>query len=140
MRTLIYILPLLMCAPPLLAEMAIATRNIRPGDVLEASDVIVVRGEAQNAYSDASQLVGLEARVALYAGRTILNTQVGRAASVERNQIIEIVFTSAGLSMTTEGRALGRGAEGQRIRVMNLASKATIFGIIQRDGSVRVTK
>lgn len=42
--------------------------------------------------------------------------------------------------MTTEGRAFGRGFEGQRIRVMNLASKTSIFGTIQQDGSVRVSK
>lgn len=127
-------------ALPLCADMAVATRNIRPGDVLRDSDVMVIRGEAPDGFAEKTAVVGLEARVALYAGRTILNTQVGRAAMVERNQIIELIYAGDGLSMSTEGRALGRGAEGQRIRVMNLASKTSIFGTIQHDGTVRVTK
>ena len=127
-------------ALPLWADMAIATRNIRPGDVLREDDVMVIRGDAPDGFDDTAQLVGLETRVALYAGRAILSNQVGKATTVERNQIIEIVYAGKGLSMTTEGRALGRGAEGQRIRVMNLTSKTSIFGTIQSDGTVRVTK
>lgn len=139
MRSLLALL-LVLLAAPLSAEMAIATRNIRPGDVLRESDVMLVRGDASDGFSEKTQVVGLEAKVALYAGRTITRTQVGRAASVERNQIIELIYESAGLSMSTEGRALARGAEGQRIRVMNLASKTSIFGTVQQNGTVLVTK
>ncbi len=139
MRYLITIL-ITLVALPLWADIAIVTRNIRPGEVLRESDVMVIRGDAEDGFDDKSAVVGLEARVALYAGRAILNSDVGRAATVERNQIIELVYANGPLSMTTEGRALGRGAEGQRIRVMNLTSKTSIFGTIQHDGSVRVTK
>lgn len=127
-------------AMPLAAEIAIASRNIQPGEVLGPNDVMVIRGEALGAFENATQIVGSEAKVALYAGRAILAAQIAPAASVERNQIIEINFSSNGLSMTTEGRALGRGSVGQRIRVMNLASKTSIFGTIQNDGSVHVSK
>ncbi len=139
MRYLITIL-ITLVALPLWADIAIVTRNIRPGEVLRESDVMVIRGDAEDGFDDKSAVVGLEARVALYAGRAILNSDVGRAATVERYQIIELVYANGPLSMTTEGRALGRGAEGQRIRVMNLTSKTSIFGTIQHDGSVRVTK
>ena len=140
MRWFLSIALFISMALPLLADVAVAARNIRPGVVLAASDVILIRGEANDAFSDTRDLVGLEAKVALYAGHTILSSQVVRAASVERNRVIELVYATSGLSMTTEGRALGRGAEGQRIRVMNLASKTSIFGTIQRDGSVLVSK
>lgn len=140
MRLFLHIAWLCCVALPVAADIAVAARNIRPGDVLTASDVILIRGEAQDAFTETEALIGLEAKVALYAGHAILTSQVTRAASVERNQIIELVYASEGLSMTTEGRALGRGAEGQRIRVMNLASKTSIFGTIQRDGSVLVSK
>lgn len=128
------------CGPlPLIADIAIAARNIRPGEVLGEADVMVIRGEAEGAFNSLAPIVGSEAKVALYAGRIILMSQIAEAASVERNQIVEISFSSNGLSMTTEGRALGRGSAGQRIRVMNLASKTSIFGTIQNDGSVRVS-
>lgn len=140
MRLFLHIVLYCCAAVPLAADIAVAARNIRPGAVLTASDIILMRGEVQDGFGDTNGLIGLEAKVALYAGRTILTSQVTRAASVERNQIIKLIYAVDGLSMSTEGRALGRGAEGQRIRVMNLASKASIFGTIQRNGTVLVSK
>ena len=125
--------------PSLVADVVIAARNIRPGDVLGEMDVMVIRGATEGAFEKAAPIVGSEAIVALYAGRAILRTQIAPAPLVKRNQIIEISFLSGGLSMTTEGRALARGAEGERIRVMNLSSKSPIFGIVQSDGTVRVS-
>jgi len=125
---------------PAFADIAIATRNIRPGEVLQNVDVLMVRGAAKEAFSDPNDVIGTEAKTALYAGRIIKRKQLTAAASVQRNQIVELVFTNNGLSMSTEGRALGRGAVGQRIRVMNLTSKTSIFGTIERNGSVRVSK
>ncbi|OJI91709.1 flagella basal body P-ring formation protein FlgA [Planktotalea frisia] len=127
-------------ALPVSADIAIATRNIRPGEVLRSVDVLMVRGTADEAFSDPNDVIGTEARTALYAGRTILRNQLTAAASVQRNQIVELVFLNNGLSMSTEGRALARGAVGQRIRVMNLPSKTSIFGTIERNGSVRVSE
>jgi flagella basal body P-ring formation protein FlgA len=60
------------------------------------------------------------------------------AALVERNQTVSLVFRSAGLSILTEGRALTRGGVGDQIKVMNLASRMTITGIIGTDGTVLV--
>jgi flagella basal body P-ring formation protein FlgA len=131
---------LLITSAPISAEVAIAARNIRPGEVMSVTDVMVIRGEASGAFKSADLIVGAEAKVALYAGRVILTSQIVPAASVQRNQIVEIRFSRNGLSMSTDGRALGRGSAGQRIRVMNLASKTSIFGTIQSDGSVRVSK
>ena len=125
---------------PAFSDIAIVTRNIRPGEVLQATDVLMVRGEALDAYNSVEKIVGTEAKVALFAGRAILKGQLAAAASVQRNQIVELIFELNGLSMTTEGRALGRGSVGQRIRVMNLASKTSIFGTIEDNGSVRVSQ
>ena len=57
---------------------------------------------------------------------------------VERNQTVSLVFRSAGLSILTEGRALTRGGVGDQIKVMNLASRMTVTGIIGTDGTVLV--
>ena len=49
-----------------------------------------------------------------------------------------LVFLKGGLRIATEGRALGRGSEGEIIRVMNLSSRTTVSGRIQSDGSIEV--
>lgn len=123
-----------------LADTVVASRNLRPGTVLLASDIVQISGEVPGSYAHAESVVGLEAKVAIYAGRPILNEQLGAPATVERNQLVELVYEKSGLSIRTEGRALGRGSEGQRIRVMNLFSKASLFGTVQANGTIRVSQ
>ena len=74
----------------------------------------------------------------LYAGRPITAADLGAAAVVERNQTVSLVYRTGGLSILTEGRALSRGRPGDVIKVMNLASRATVMGTIGADGSVAV--
>ncbi|MEM9579889.1 MAG: flagellar basal body P-ring formation chaperone FlgA [Pseudomonadota bacterium] len=133
-------LALLICAQTSLAETVVAARNLRPGSILLDTDVVQVGGVVPGSYSSTAQVVGLEVKVALYAGRPVMSEQLGPPATIERNQLVEIIYQSAGLSIRTEGRALGRGSEGQRIRVMNLTSKSSLFGTVQSDGSVRVSR
>lgn len=79
-------------ACPVIADVAIAARNIRPGEVLGETDVLVIRGDANGAFENAAPIVGAETKVALYVGRAILPSQIAPPASVERNQLIEIRF------------------------------------------------
>lgn len=97
-------------------------------------DPAVVEG----AYSDLAQVIGLEAKFAIYPGRAMMKGSVGEPALIDRNQVVELIYENAGLRIVTEGRALGRGAAGDRIRVMNIASRTTLFGTIAPDGSVLV--
>ena len=133
------ILIALLAAGAAAADTVIAARNLRPGSILLASDVVQVSGEVPGSYGQIEAVVGLEAKVAIYAGRPILSEHLGLPATVERNQLVEIVYEGSGLTIRTEGRALGRGSEGQRIRVMNLASKTSLFGTVQSNGTIRVS-
>jgi flagella basal body P-ring formation protein FlgA len=51
---------------------------------------------------------------------------------------VQVSFDGKGLQIVTEGRALDRGAVGERIRVMNISSRATVFGTVQEDGTIQV--
>jgi flagella basal body P-ring formation protein FlgA len=55
------------------ADSLVATRTIRAQSVIEADDVTLVAAEIPNALALAADAVGLEARVAIYAGRPILH-------------------------------------------------------------------
>ena len=57
---------------------------------------------------------------------------------IGRNDLVRLVFSQGGLRIMAEGRSLGRGAVGEVIRVMNIASRTTVSGRIQPDGSVEV--
>lgn len=137
MRYLALILGL--CAAlPAMAETVVATRTIRAQEIIGPD---AVRLDAKgNTGVTLDDIIGMEARVALYPGRPILTAHVVPPALIARNQIVELVFEGDGLRITSEGRALDRGAVGERIRVMNLSSHVNLFGTVSRDGSVHVSQ
>ena len=120
------------------ADTLVAARTIRSQTILTASDVVVVKNDLPAEFTRPEEIEGLEARVVLYQGRAISGADIGPAAIIDRNQIVTLVFQSGALAIATEARALGRGGIGDSIRVMNLASRNTVTGIIAPDGSVHV--
>jgi flagella basal body P-ring formation protein FlgA len=131
-------LALLLAAQPAFAESLVATRTIRAQSVIGPEDVTLVAADLPGALSDPGQAVGLETRVAIYAGKPVRLSDLGPPTLVERNQVVPLIFLSGGLAISTEGRALARGSEGEVIRIMNLASRTTVSGRIGPDGAVYV--
>lgn len=120
------------------ADIVVPTRTIRAATIISEIDVTLKPGGTPNAFDRLEDVTGQEARTTLYAGRPIRLDDIGPPALIERNQIVSLRFQSKGLVITTEGRSLQRGGIGDRIRIMNLSSRATLFGQIEPDGSVRV--
>ena len=133
-----FFLILLLTAQSCWADIVVAKRTIRPNTIIGAGDLTVILGNRSDAFSRMENVVGQEARVALYAGRPILLESIGPPAIVARNEIVVLRYAQHGLVITTDGRALERGAVGDRVRIMNLSSRATLFGFVQADGTVSV--
>ncbi|EDM73067.1 putative flagellar basal-body P-ring formation protein FlgA [Roseobacter sp. AzwK-3b] len=129
---------LLLAAGPVSADMIVAARTIRPQEIITLGDVGFQAGEIAGIANRLDQVIGQEARVALYAGRPIRLTDIGEPAVVDRNQMVSLIFESHGLRIATEGRALDRAGVGEMIRVMNMSSRATVSGEVLPDGRIRV--
>ena len=123
---------------PVFADTVISARTIRPNQIITEMDVTFAAGDLATGFSRLSDVIGQESRVALYAGRPILMGDIGPPAVITRNQIVGLRYRANGISISTEGRALERGAIGDRIRVMNLGSRATLFGQVLDDGTIEV--
>lgn len=136
MRWLFIVLAL---ASPLAAqETVIAAGTIRGATMIGPSDVAVVDGETPGALSDIALAVGMEARINLYPGRPIRPGDLRPPAIVERNEIVSLRYNYGGLLVMTEGRALDRAAEGEALRVINLASRQTVTATATGPGLVTV--
>ncbi|GGX38381.1 flagella basal body P-ring formation protein FlgA [Tateyamaria omphalii] len=122
------------------ADTVVPTRTLRPGTLISAADLTVLNEAEAGMFEHVADVIGQEARTALYAGRPIPFDAIGAPAIVNRNQIVPLFFNAGGLSIATEGRALERGGVGDRVRVMNLSSRSSLFGFVQEDGSVKVTR
>lgn len=132
------ILAVLLVAPAW-AETLTAARMVRANTVISSEDLALSPASTPGALGGGADIVGLEARVTLYPGLPIRPEHVGPAALVERNQPVTLVFRRGGLLIVAEARALSRGAAGDFVRVMNLASRTTVTGRVQPDGSVAVS-
>jgi flagella basal body P-ring formation protein FlgA len=126
-------------AGPAAAESVVATRAIPAQTVIGPGDVALVAAEIDGAADSLAGIVGQEARGMLYPGRPVRPGDVGPPAVVDRNQIVTLHYRSGALSILAEGRALDRAAAGERVRALNLASRSTVSGTVQSDGSIDVT-
>ena len=121
------------------APSVVATRPIPSRTILTESDVALRPSPFGVGLSDPSAAIGMETRVTLYAGRPIRAEDLAPPALVERNALVLLRYQRGALFITAEGRALDRGAVGDRIRVTNLSSRQTVVGRIAEDGAVEVS-
>ena len=128
----------LLAAGPVCADSLVATRPIRAASTITAQDVTLVEAEIAGALTDVAAAVGQEARIAIYPGRPVRAADLGPPAVIERNQIVPLAYRTGSLTILTEGRALARGGVGDVIKVMNLASRTTVSGLIGPDGLIDV--
>jgi len=120
------------------AEALFASRTIPARTIIQSEDVVARDVVVPGGMSDLVEVVGMEARVALYAGRAVLASDVVFPAVVERNDIVQLLYVSGALRVSATGRALDRASPGDVIRVMNLSSRTTVSARIGADGSARV--
>lgn len=120
------------------ADILVPLRTIRAKEIILATDLTFKPVNIAGALTDANEVVGMEARVALYPGRPLRPGDIGAPAIIDRNDLVMLSYKRGGLVIVAEGRALGRGAEGEMIKVMNLASRSTITGRVNADGSIEV--
>jgi len=120
------------------ADTVVPTRTIRSQTILTAQDLTFVSEDIPGAYFSPDEVVGMEARVVLYAGRPIKIDDIGPPAIIERNQIVTLFYAAGLLVIATEARAMSRAGVGDKIRVLNLSSRTTVTGTVRPDGSIMV--
>ncbi|MFB2532794.1 flagellar basal body P-ring formation chaperone FlgA [Paracoccus sp. p4-l81] len=116
----------------------VARHMLRAGITITAEDIGPGTAAQPGALSDPAQAIGLETRVAVYAGRPIRAEDLRSPTMVDRNQIVALTYRRGGLTITAEGRALGRGGAGDTVRVMNTLSHSTVQAVIGPDGTLNV--
>jgi len=123
---------------PALAETVVANGTIRSMALIGPADVRLIEGDTPGAVADLAAAIGMEARVNLYPGRPIRPGDLRPPAVINRNEIITLQYYANGLLIVTEGRALDRAGIGERLRVLNLASRTTITATVLNAGIAAV--
>lgn len=85
------------------------------------------------------QVVGRVARRALPSGTVLTPGSVAAPLLVRRGERVTLVATRGPVTVHTQGKALGDGSRGDRIRVRNLRSKRIVEGEVVARGVVKMT-
>lgn len=121
------------------AQTVVPEHTLRPGHMVTAEDIRISEQPLNGTYSNVSQVIGQEVQRVLYRGRPLQAGDVGPRALVHRNDIVTLIYKTGTLNIATEGRALGRGAVGDTLRVLNLVSKNTVLGHVSDLAEVTVS-
>ena len=122
-------------------EVAVLTRDIDRADTLKSSDVALERrpkAEVTGEPASRERSVGMQLRRPMRAGTPLRAADIVKPDFVVRDQAVTVIFLAPGLYLTTRGKAIESGAEGDTVSVLNLQSKRTLTGVVTGRGQVTI--
>jgi flagellar basal body P-ring formation protein FlgA len=122
-------------------EAAVLTRNVEHAELLKSSDISVERRPKAEIGGDAAardSAIGMQVRHAMRAGQALKAADLAKPDLVQRDQAVTLIYQTAGLYLTTRGKALDSGTEGDVVNVLNLQSKRTVTGVVTARGQVTI--
>ncbi|UFZ04536.1 flagellar basal body P-ring formation protein FlgA [Bradyrhizobium ontarionense] len=123
-------------------DVSVLTRNIERNELIRSGDLQTERrsraelGGAEPASRELA--VGMQMRRAIRAGQALKTTDLSKPDLVQRDQAVTLIYQTAGIYLTTRGKALESGTEGDVVSVLNLQSKRTVSGRVTGRGQVTV--
>lgn len=116
--------------------------SVRAGDVLEAGDIemrLVNADLADRAgVAQIEQLVGKAIKRNARDGLMLRVADVAEPLAVRRNQQVTVHVKAGAMVLSMQGQALGDGAIGAPVRVMNPVSNKILSGVVSAAGTVEI--
>lgn len=126
----------------LYGDVVVTTHKLRRNAVITEDDLALSRrkitGYAQQLIPSIADAVGLEVTQTLGPGAILLSRYVKKQPLVHRGDMVTILVASGNLKITAHGEAKGKGAEGDMIKIKNLASRRIISARVVDRGLVEV--
>ncbi|MFK8043742.1 flagellar basal body P-ring formation chaperone FlgA [Congregibacter sp.] len=123
-------------------ELPVLAKALPRGTILAPDDLKMVtrriKTQAADVIIDPELAVGMELKRPLSAGSTLRHGHVDLPELVTRGQMVTLVAGGSGIEVRMQGKAMGSGAQGDRLLVTNLTSGKRVEGLVLSDGSVRI--
>ncbi len=124
------------------SSILVAARPLRRGARVSREDVSAALRDVRRIhgqwYTDPEEVVGQQVRLPLRQGEPLTASQLEAPLLVERGERVLLeAGGSAAIRITSRGRALDDGHQGERIRVENLDSGQEVEGRVIGEGRVR---
>lgn len=121
---------------------AVTTRPLGRGEIIKASDIAIERRPKAEVGAEgvgtADDAVGLAVRQPVRQGQALRRNDLMKAELVHRDDAVTLMYEVPGILLTTQGKALEPGAQGDVISVLNVQSKRTIQGIVTSPNRVTI--
>jgi len=125
-----------------LVNLPVLTRPMRKGDIVSASDIDWQEREMtagmEQLIFNAEEIIGKTPRQAVRAGVPLRGFDLAQPVVIARGSQVTMIYENGRMHLSTQGRALGDGAVGDSLRVVNLSSSRTVEGRVEADGTVRI--
>lgn len=125
-----------------MTEVPVLLDRVMRGEVIDKSNVewqFLAEARLPNsAITDVTQLVGMAAKRSLQAGKPITASDVHRPLMVNRGETVTIYLTTPAMQLSTKGKALEHGSEGDTIRISNTQTNTVVDAIVTGPGQARV--
>jgi flagella basal body P-ring formation protein FlgA len=115
---------------------------VRRGELLKPGDISRqrrhVREVPSEALEDPHEVLGMQARRTLVAGTILQRDQWKTVPLVQRGQRVRILLETAFMRLVAPGETLEEGGHGDRVRVVNLASRQVVQALVRDPQTVQV--
>ncbi len=126
----------------MMKTIAVAAELLPRGKLLSKNDIRMKKIDLatlpQGYIDNINNLVGLKLKRRLAADVAFTPAMIEKPQRIKRGQRITIVARSGSMEVRMSGKALSGGAVGDRIQVINIASKLHREGVITAQGEVQV--
>jgi len=123
-------------------ELPVTTTRLPAGSVLRPEDIRMARVHASLVHGEvarrAQDAVGMQLKHQLGAGLPLASSELIRPSMVQKGARVLMLLESPGIALTAQGQAQEAGAIGERIHVINPASRALVEAEVVGPDRVRV--
>jgi flagellar basal body P-ring formation protein FlgA len=126
-----------------MVQAATLAHSLKRGEIMGPSDIVMERrpkADVGRGFLDDPKLaVGLAPRRTMSAGQMLRQADLMKPELVRRNDMVTLVYEMPGIVLTSRGKALETGSDGDIISVVNIQSRRTVQGTVTASGTVTVS-
>lgn len=117
--------------------------NMSQGELITVKDIkkITIRTDQlrHNSITDSRQLIGKEVRRMIRSGAPVQMSSVQNPIIVSKGRMVTMFLKTPFMTLTTKGKALENGSDGDIIRIQNIKSRTIVQGTVTGADEITVS-
>lgn len=123
-----------------LGEVFVPSTNIAKGELIKEDQLKAVKVRMNRIKPvnvvEKDKLIGAEAKRYLKEGKVINDKDIGQKILVKKGDLVTAIYKTKAMQITAKVEALDDGVKGQKIELMNVKSKKTLYGEVVDENTV----